>query len=162
MVTADAQLAATPGPGGAYGLDAGEHRSWCRTQTRPEVEHDLGLHGRRLLGDVHERRLLGDLPGLRRGLALRRRLFAPLPGATVLGRLPLLPVDGGGERGRVLEPVLLEGLFLTSSQTARAAIAAHDEGRRDERLAATVRAYEPAMSRTGTALVSRSNRSATR
>lgn len=66
--------------------------------------------------------------------------FAVLNGSTVLARIPLLPAAEYGSQSGVVDPLLVEGLFIASRQAGMATVAAcHAE---QVRLAATVRAYE--------------------
>ncbi len=62
----------------------------------------------------------------------------------MLARIPLLPARSGDAEGRrILDPVVVEGMFLTSRQAARMALTAGGERAPDgERLTATVRAYD--------------------
>ncbi len=92
-----------------------------------------------MLAHLSERGLLGYLQGLRvAGSPVRSRLFAPLPGAAVLARIPLLPAGGGDLEGRFLDPVVVEGITLTSREAVPSVLSASGAGRP----AATVRAFD--------------------
>ena len=69
---------------------------------------------------------------------MRPRLFAPLPGAAVLARIPLLPAGGGNLEGRAVDPVVVEGITLTSREAVPSVLSAPAAGRS----AATVRAFD--------------------
>lgn len=69
----------------------------------------------------------------------QRGPFAVLSGSTVLARIPLLPAADCGSQSAVVDPLLVEGMFIASRQAGTATVTAcHAE----VRLAATVRAYE--------------------
>ncbi len=67
---------------------------------------------------------------------VRSRWFAPLPGAAVMARIPLLPADGAVEGGS-LDPVVVEGITLTSREAVPSVLSASGEGR-----PAAVRAFD--------------------
>ncbi|KPM55452.1 hypothetical protein ACG83_08895 [Frankia sp. R43] len=69
---------------------------------------------------------------------MRSRLFTPLPGAAVLARIPLLPMDGGDGEGRGLDPLVVEGITLTSRGAVPSVLGTSGAGR----LAETLRAFD--------------------
>jgi thiopeptide-type bacteriocin biosynthesis protein len=71
---------------------------------------------------------------------MRTRLFERVPGAVVLARIPLLPVDSSYGEGHPLDPIVAEGIALTSRQAVPTVLGGTAPG--GERLAATVRAFD--------------------
>ncbi|ORT53043.1 hypothetical protein KBI5_08775 [Frankia sp. KB5] len=71
---------------------------------------------------------------------MHSRLFAPLPGAVVLARIPLLPARGGEVEGRFLDPIVIEGIALTSREAVPSVLGRGASGVGGR--AATVRAFD--------------------